>query len=204
MKIRKFFGVRTDASLFVSKVIDKTVPKMLSSWPWDEMAFSIGRETADRIYIPLDDFSIASRDGKATAAFVMQRMYLYYLKRNGVDIKGKISGLLEQLIANRLMVKNGFSDELSYYFYHLLAKKKKYVRTPKEFIELSNAWLSFYGTDEFNMLLFRDMIRNQFKIETNAGKKGSEFITFLKGDLKDNIYNHMDDMVKKYYEVTRA
>ncbi len=207
MHVKKKFhskGLRSEQELLVSKGIDAACKKMRTAWPWTNMEFSIGKEMADRIYIPLNDFSVKSKDHKAIVAFVIQQMYLYYIRKNGFTVNNrKISPLIEKIISNRAMVKHGFADDLSYYYYIFLANRNKYVRTMDDFLEVSSAWLSFFGVDDYNTGLFRDMIRQLFKVETPIGKQGAEFLAYLKTNLKDNVYKHSDEMVKKYYDITK-
>ncbi len=208
MRVKKKFhgsGPRSDKELFISKAIDDACKKMRTAWPWTSMEFSIGKQIADRIFVPLSDISIDNRDNKAAVAYVMQRMYLYYIKKSGFSIDNKkIAPLIERIVANRKMVKDGFSDDLSYYYYSTLASKNKYVKNMDNFLDVSSSWLSFYGEDEYNTGLFRDLIRQMFKIDSSIGKNGSEFLAYLKIGLKDNVYSHVDEISKKYYDITKT
>ena len=208
MRVKKKFhgsGSRSSKELFISKAIDGACKKMKDVWPWTSMEFSIGKEMADRIYVPLNDLSIDIKDNKAAIVYVMQRMYLYYIHKSGFSIDNKkIAPLIEKIVANRRMVKDGFADDLSYYYYSTLAVKNKYVKSMDGFLDVSSSWLSFYGEDGYNTGMFRDLVRQMFKIESNIGKDGSEFLAYLKIGLKDNVYNHADEISKKYYDITKT
>lgn len=209
MKVVKVFhgtSERTERELLASRAVDDACKRMRNCWPWATMEFSIGKDMADKINIPLTDYSFDIKDRKAMLSYIIQRMFLYYIRKNGFSMPNKkISAVIERIIANRAMVKNDFSDELSYYYYLLLTRKSKHIKDINEFLDVSSSWLSFYGVDEYNASMFRDMVRELYKIESSIGKPGSEFLAYLKTTgLKENVYQHADEIAKKYYDITKT
>ncbi|MBI2075764.1 MAG: hypothetical protein HYT72_00760 [Candidatus Aenigmarchaeota archaeon] len=123
---------------------------------YDTLEISFGgknsvRITDSAVFISLDksnDF-LMERDEKAIKALVLKLVALAGTRRLAINVP-----FLEEILSDRELIKDGFGDELFYYYYLSLANAEKSAGFEK-FLEISIPWLSFAGLDDsYSSFLF--------------------------------------------------
>ena len=61
-------------------------------------------------------------------------------------------------MSDRKIIKEGFSEELVYY-YVILSRRRKEINNLKDFLEINIAWISFEKTDIYNSLFFKEFLK---------------------------------------------
>jgi len=126
------------------------------------------------VYLPYKNYFFEHNDRRGMKILVLKHIFM-------IDAKIKFKDypkFLAELDAYRKIIKNGFSEELYYYFFIHLMKKDKHVKTLNDYIDINIPWLSFYKLDDYISDFFKEFAK-KFKIAFRCKTK-SKIIRFMK------------------------
>lgn len=135
----------------VSKLILKAMAepaKKLAPF-FDTLEISFGEKNsvsisdmAATITLNRSDAFLVEKDEKAVRAILLRMAALAEIKKLMIN-----APFVEEILANRELIKSGFGEELFYYYYIRLANEEKTADFEK-FLEISIPWLSFCSLDK--------------------------------------------------------
>lgn len=107
-------------------------------------------------YLSINENNIfcLSNDKMVIGAFIKIQCTKLELKRI-YDLNENILNF----ISARQLIKNNFSNEIAHFYFWYLATKNKQIMTIKDFIDINIPWLAFYGIDENNSNMLKDMLK---------------------------------------------
>lgn len=151
MKIKNMHVVKlfdTKKFSLLSKAIDRIILELNHPWRFDRMVFildnnnffEVREETVD---IHLDYNIIYHDDERYIKTSIVRILFslINTLSENSSGIK-----IIDEILANREMVKRGFGDDLFYYYY-LKFSEKTDINTFENYIDVNIPCLSLEGYD---------------------------------------------------------
>lgn len=194
MRILKSFPVQDKKTEQVSKVFDAVITKFDYPWRFGRMELHLrdenkvmANEEAGIIVLDYNDVFIQAMDAKGTAVLIMRALFTLITR----EICGSLPTVIEDIIANREMIRQGYGDALVYYYY------QKNISEPRpSTAEDDVPWLSFYIDDRYNS----DFFRQQRKDNNGAGDMNN-LVECLKQDLTDR--DKLGTALRVYYALRK-
>lgn len=186
MKIIKKFIYSNKITGIVSRIFDDAVKEIAPFLKFNtitlELKNDFNSKMADNsatVYLDYTNDFIQNTDEKAIRFFILREFFkIFVKKKNGINIPE----FVEELIVNREMVKNGYANEVSYFYYAILARKPK-IKSKEDFLYINLPWLIFYEKDEFYCSFFK-------KLSTKLVKKyNNPYAAKVLNTLKKNLWD---------------
>lgn len=170
MRILKSFAVADGKTALASRMFDKILARSDYPWRFGRMELHIRdenrlilKEGTCLILLDYNDIFVQQSDARGIAAMILRMLFKAIARTR----HGSMPEPLEDVIANREMIRKGHGDELVYYYY---------ARQEKGGLAEDIAWLSFWPQDKYNYEFFRD------KSKTDESRR--ELAESLKRDLE--------------------
>lgn len=102
-------------------------------------------------------------------------------------------------MADKKIIREGFSRELTCYYFCTLAAKKRRIENFGDFMEINLPWISFKGNDEYNSLFFRQLLC-EFEYDSQLESETEGLFSLLSRPLTSSVlkqiisgYGDMDE-----------
>ncbi len=194
MKIVKSFD--TKRFKLLSDAIDSTITEMGHPWHFDRMVFFLSKsefakadEESAAIFI---DIKSVDDDERFVKAYIHR--LLTYL---ACSLRGSLTGndIIDCIITNREVIRKGLGDELFYYYYISLNRKKK-AGGYGEFIHMNIPWISFAGSDAHYSDFLRESV-DRMKYRKAFQQRAKKLFDALSGGLSDDKIAQAERMCKR-------
>jgi len=157
MKIIKKIIYDNRKTNVVSKIFDEILKEVAYFLKFDTIKLEFKNEFKSEIegnnaliYLDYKNDFIQNSDEKAIRFLILKQFFYIFVTRK---IDKKLPKFIEDLMIGREILKNGYSKELSYFYYAALTNTK--IRSKNDILYANLPWLIFYKTDNFNYDLFK-------------------------------------------------
>jgi hypothetical protein len=158
MKIIKKIIYNNRKTDVVSKIFDEILKEVAYFLKFDSITLEFKNEFKSEIesnnasiYLDYKNVFIQNSDEKAIRFLILKQFFYLSITRK---IDKKLPKFIEDLIVGREMLKNGYSKELSYFYYAYLVNSQK-IKNKSDILYANLPWLIFYKADIFNYNLFK-------------------------------------------------
>lgn len=128
----------------ISQIFDSVIRRFEYPLKFDSMEVQIRdenkvilRDNTCLLVIDYNDSFVQQKDGRGTAVTILRLLFKAIVKRT----YGELPEEIEDVIANREMIRKGYENDLVYYYYN---------KTPCDI-----SWISFYLDDRYNSSLLK-------------------------------------------------
>ncbi len=195
MRILKSFQKKDPAAETVSRTFDRMITSIYHPWRFDRLEMHVCYETKAEtrgrsciLSIDYNDMFVQQRDARGVAVLIARLLFKIITR----ETHGELPEVIENIIANRMMIRRGYGDDLVYYYY----QKNLFLpqpETPLQQLEQEVAWLSFYPEDRYNA---------EFLRRKRGGMKSAEgLIERLRGDLDGG--ENLNAVLRIYHSIAR-
>ena len=189
MKILKTTNVEGNKAKYIFQVFDDCVLSLRKLLAFENIQLHVSSEDSIKVdgnnLVVLVDYHNAA-EGDRLKAFLLQQLGRAAIRKNVF-----LPQFLEEIFANRTIIKEGYGDSILYFYFYRLAGMKS-----TESLEVDVPWLSFYGLDDYVSELFLEM---KDRIEhRNVFESGT--IELLKRCVKNNDVRGALDACKDVIE----
>ena len=196
MRIIKRFDVNRYKTL--SDSIDKVFLSINFPWNLEKIIFSLSNKNDSNFNYPNAEIflnpKIRKQEESVIKLIIFKEIFSLLIK-----IKNMESGIrfIDNIIANREMIKNGFGDYYLNYAYVKLFRPIE-IENFHTFLTLNLPWISFSGLDNFNSVFLKDMVK-KFKYPKTFETRSGRLFSTTEKDLTDkknlrraiNLYNEV-------------
>lgn len=183
MRIVKKLGNNKHLSKIFDEVLSKTWYRLfverLEFILSNSHGFELDGRTA-KIFFDKNDECLKNNDARIMRAIIAHQFFHIIMRLRGISSKHH---LVEDVIVNREMVKHGFKDDIFYYMYNWLIKKK-HVSNFEDYLMLHVPWLSFHTIDEHTKRFLRNLI-NHINFPKSFHEKSKRIIKKFKSSVID-------------------
>ncbi|MBI4170712.1 MAG: hypothetical protein HY514_03385 [Candidatus Aenigmarchaeota archaeon] len=194
MRILKSFPVQDKKTEQVSKVFDAAITKFDYPWRFDRIELHVrdenkvmANEEAGIIVLDYNDIFIQAMDAKGIAVLILRALFTLITR----EACGSLPTVIEDIIANREMIKRGYGEALVYYYYQKKITEQRHTTG----LEDDVVWLSFYIDDKYNADFFRQQKKESGRQDVR------NLVECLKQDLADR--EKLGTALRLYYVHTR-
>lgn len=179
MRIVKRFDVKKFEN--ISKAIDEIIIRIpLKS---NRIVFSLSKGEGDEICLPIVN------DDDIIRGLIVHEIFHRVVKEKNIWTGIEF---IDDVIANREAIKNGFGKELfNYYYLHFL--KRDEINDLEEFLKLNIPWLSFHG-HEYEKQFLRELV-NKCKYRKLFLQKTRRLFEAMQKEMKEK---DIENVVKIY------
>ncbi len=186
MRIIKSAVISGDDERFIFTCFDNVLKKIFCELKYSAIKIEIADKTASFVkensafvLVDKNSFYVKSRDEKFTS-IVMAKNVL------SLPLSNELPEPLKDLIVFRKIIKAGFSDALSYYFYVLLSSRE--YKGIAGFVEANIPWLCYVNNDQYYSELFYAATKNM-GFPSHCWKKCSSLFGIMRKDVlfSDNL-----------------
>ncbi|MEM7819784.1 MAG: hypothetical protein QXD48_03065 [Candidatus Aenigmatarchaeota archaeon] len=186
MRIIKKFVENDEKIKLISNIFDSIIKNFDFIQHFDSLEFHVRDKNIVKLYnntalisIDYNNEIIQDRDERAIRSMILHQLYHLIIKRRyQIDMPH----LIEDILINREMIKDGYGDDVFYIYYIYLIKKKEVDFN--DFIIINIPWLSFYRFDKYNSEYLKDMIK-RIKYKKEYEERTKKLFEILKKDLTD-------------------
>jgi hypothetical protein len=186
MKVIKNFAARDDNVDKLSDIFDELVMKTTILHNLDTIEFHVRDKNVAKLHdmnaiisVDYDDHFLRENDEKGMRSLILHSLY-HIIIRKRYDVN--IPHFIEDILINRQMIADGYSDYVFYPAYIFLLKKKE--ADFHDFLAINIPWLSFSGTDNHNTEFLKEMIK-KIKYDKMYEKRVTRLFESLKKDITD-------------------
>ncbi len=101
-----------------------------------------------------------------------------------------LPGFVLVSMADRKIIREGFSRELTCYYFCTLSAKKRRIENFGDFLEINLPWISFKGNDEYNSLFFRQLLC-EFEYDKKLESETEGLFGLLSRPLTSSVLNQI-------------
>ncbi len=188
MRVVKRFQKDIEHIDLVSEVFDQIIRKFYYNLFVDRIEFIVGdknsyelKDRTAKIFLDANDEFVRSGDKRAVRALILHHLAHIIVKQRGMETDHHH---IEDVLANREVIKNGFSDDLFYYYYQQLTRKQD-IKSFKEYLDINVPWISFHGKSQ-NDSIFLLKLARQIQHPSGFHTKGKKILKHMKKDLWDD------------------
>ncbi|MBS3055900.1 MAG: hypothetical protein J4473_00550 [Candidatus Aenigmarchaeota archaeon] len=185
MKIVKSSHNKTEEVERIFHIFDKVLYDIHHKLLFDKLVFVIGEKNKAELknftaYIEIDrNNEHLMKNPRFCRSFILNMIYKIIIQQKGFSTKHRH---LEQLVANREMIKHGYHDDVFYYNY-MTVMNKPCFEDIHDFIYSNISWLSFYDTKYSNESEFFRKIVEQMPCPDHYKRKTERVFNRMKRDL---------------------
>ncbi len=180
MKIIKSFPQQDAITDVASRLFDEAIKRVEFPWRFERMEFHVRDEnkivlTEEKCTIVIDynDLCVQSRDVKGVAAMILQSLF----KAAAYQLHGKLPDFILEVAANREMIRSGYGEYLSYYYFQNFGRRDglyKYL-----------PWISFYSQEKYYAEMFLEICGNP-----GNNQPAAKLFELLKKDASTDALEH--------------
>lgn len=98
----------------------------------------------------------------------------------------KLPGFILVSFADKKIIREGFSREITRYYFCSLAARKKRVESFGDFLDINLPWISFKGIDEYTSLFFRQSL-GKFEYDERFESESGGLFSLLSRPLTSSV-----------------
>ncbi|MBI5347183.1 MAG: hypothetical protein HZB66_01090 [Candidatus Aenigmarchaeota archaeon] len=189
MRVVKRFQKDLEHIDLISGIFDQVIRKFYYNLFIDRIEFILsdknGFEIGDRsakIFLNANDNFVRVGDQRAIRALILHQIAHIIVRQKGMETD---QHHIEDVLANKELIKNGFSDDLFYYYYQQLIKKPE-IKSFHEYLEINVPWLSFMHGKRHHDSMFLLKLARQIQHPSTFHTKGKKILKHMKRDLWDD------------------
>lgn len=186
MKVIKNFVARDSNVDGLSVIFDELLLRTTILHNLDTIEFHVRDKNIAKLHdmnaiisIDYNDQFLRENDDKGMRSLILHGLYHIIIKKR-YDIS--IPHFIEDILINRQMIADGYSDYVFYPAYLFLLHKKEVDF--HDFLTINMLWLSFSGLDDHNAEFLKEMVK-KIKYNKTYEKRVTRLFEYLKKDITD-------------------